>query len=76
MAETRTPLLRGGAADLDVIVNDDQSSYTVVSAKPDGDDRLLTGRNGGGHIEHVAHMSPNLSIFPGTESGHLSVPPG
>lgn len=75
MADTRTPLLRGGAADLDVLVNEDQSSYTIVSASSDGD-RIATGRNGGGHIEHVAHPSPNASIFPATESGHVAFPPG
>jgi hypothetical protein len=76
MAETRTPLLRGGAADLDVLVNEDSSSYTVVQVTPEGDYRLFSGRNGGGHIEHVAHPSPNASLFPATESGHVAFPPG
>jgi len=76
MAETRTPLLRGGAADLDVLVNEDQSSFTIVKAAPEGDYRLMGAMNGGGHIAFVAHPSPDAGIFPATETGHLSVPPG
>lgn len=76
MPDARTPLLRGGVADLDVIVKEDQSSFTIVKVAPEGDYRLMSGANGGGHVAFSAHPSPDSAVFPATETGHLAVPPG
>lgn len=75
---TRVTALRGGAADVDILIEDDLSSFTIVHTKgEDGDDRLLTGRNAGGHQEFRAHKAPTFGgIYELTPDGDLSVPPG